>query len=111
MRFNDIGRRAATIAAVGTIATGLLGGSAMAAGEPAGGVEVLGNAPSCVKVWVTQGTITQTGHARNDCGRSLNLKIIWAYGADGSCGTVGAGGTRTSQVAKAPRRFDGASTC
>ncbi|CCH30802.1 hypothetical protein ABZ816_00875 [Actinosynnema sp. NPDC047251] len=111
MRFNDIGRRAAIVVAAGTVATGLLGGSAMAAGDPAGEVEVLGNAPSCVKVWVTKGRITQTGHALNDCDKSLNLKIVWANGSDGECSTVPDGWELTSQVAKLPRRFDGASTC
>ncbi|MEU8361181.1 hypothetical protein AB0C27_34720 [Nonomuraea sp. NPDC048882] len=70
-----------------------------------------GNAPSCVVVWQTTGTITKTGYARNNCGRTLRLKIIWAHGTDGECRTVGSGGTIWSKVARGVRTFDGASSC
>jgi hypothetical protein len=110
MKFiNKRATAAAVIAAGALTMAGLNAGTASAAGT--GDVEIMGNAPDCVAVWVTQGRITQTGHARNDCGRRMNLKIIWAHGGDGSCRSVGAGETLTSQVAKVPRTFDGASTC
>ena len=70
-----------------------------------------GNAPSCVTVWQTTGTITKTGYARNDCGRTLRLKIIWAHGTDGDCHTVNPGGTIWSKVARGVRSFDGANSC
>jgi hypothetical protein len=70
-----------------------------------------GNAPSCVTVWQTTGTITKTGYARNDCGETMNLKIVWAHGVDGSCQTARAGDTISSKVPRGPRNFDGASRC
>jgi hypothetical protein len=112
MKFSDINKRAAAVAVMASALTmaGLTTGSASAA-TGTGDVEIMGNAPDCVAVWVTQGRITQTGHARNDCGYRMNLKIIWAHGVDGPCTSVNDGWTLTSQVAKAPRVFDGASTC
>ncbi|HEX7309102.1 hypothetical protein [Lentzea sp.] len=101
---------AATAIAAGALAlTGLTTGTASAAED--GGITVMGNAPSCVRVWVNRGTVTQTGHAKNECGYRLNLKIIWAWGADGACFSVDNGGEITSKVAIEPRVFDGASTC
>ncbi|MFI7448747.1 hypothetical protein ACIBQX_14720 [Nonomuraea sp. NPDC049714] len=70
-----------------------------------------GNAPSCVTVWQNTGTITKTGYARNDCGRTMNLKIVWAHGVDGSCQTARAGDTISSKVPRGPRNFDGAGLC
>ncbi|MEV0970875.1 hypothetical protein [Microtetraspora glauca] len=70
-----------------------------------------GNAPSCVAVWQNTGTITKTGYARNDCGYSLNLKIVWANGVDGSCQTARPGDTIKSKVPRGPRNFDGADRC
>lgn len=70
-----------------------------------------GNAPSCVAVWSTQGTVTQTGYARNDCSSSVRIKISWNFGADGSCQTVNPGGWISSKVAIVPRVFNGADTC
>ncbi|MFF4415560.1 hypothetical protein ACFYY8_23760 [Streptosporangium sp. NPDC001559] len=86
---------------------------AQSAAQPAGvSAQVLGNAPSCVTVWQKTGRITKTGYARNDCrGRTLNLKIVWAHGADGSCHTVRPGGTISSKVARGGRTFDGANIC
>jgi hypothetical protein len=102
---------AAAVIAAGALTMAGLNAGAASAATGDGDVEIMGNAPACVAVWVTQGRITQTGHARNDCGRRMNLKIIWAHGGDGECRSVGAGETLTSQVAKVPRTFDGASTC
>ncbi|MFH0521728.1 hypothetical protein ACHBTE_31680 [Streptomyces sp. M41] len=68
-------------------------------------------APTCVAGWVDRGTITQTGHARNDCSYRVRVKIVWAYGADGSCHTLNPGGHATSKVAIQPRRFDGIKNC
>ncbi|MEV8630405.1 hypothetical protein AB0395_01995 [Streptosporangium sp. NPDC051023] len=70
-----------------------------------------GNAPSCVTVWENVGVITKTGYARNDCGSSLNLKIVWAHGSDGPCRTVRAGYTLSNKIPRGPRTFDGADTC
>ncbi|RJL24534.1 hypothetical protein [Bailinhaonella thermotolerans] len=70
-----------------------------------------GNAPSCVAVWHRVGRITKTGYARNDCRRALNLKIVWAHGADGSCRTVAPGVTISHKVPRGIRTFDGASLC
>jgi hypothetical protein len=70
-----------------------------------------GNAPSCVTVWQQTGTITKTGYARNDCGYTLNLKIVWAHGVDGSCRTARDGVTISSKVPRGPRNFDGANLC
>ncbi|GAA2907901.1 hypothetical protein GCM10010517_74320 [Streptosporangium fragile] len=70
-----------------------------------------GNAPSCVTVWQQTGTITKTGYARNDCGYTMNLRIVWAHGVDGSCHTVSPGETIKSKVPRGPRNFDGASRC
>jgi hypothetical protein len=70
-----------------------------------------GNAPSCVTVWQNTGTITKTGYARNDCGYTMNLKIVWAHGVDGSCQTARAGDTISSKVPRGPRNFDGAGLC
>jgi hypothetical protein len=71
----------------------------------------MGNAPSCVTVWQNTGTITKTGYARNDCGETMNLKIVWAHGVDGSCQTARPGDTISSKVPRGPRNFDGASRC
>ncbi|MEV4096123.1 hypothetical protein [Streptosporangium saharense] len=85
---------------------------AQSAAQPTGvTAQVLGNAPTCVTVWQKTGRITKTGYARNDCKGTLNLKIVWAHGADGSCQTVRPGWTISSQVARGGRTFDGASTC
>jgi hypothetical protein len=75
------------------------------------GAAILGNAPTCVKVWVNRGIFTQTGNAQNQCGFSLNLKIVWAFGEDGPCTTVPNGVTLANKVPSEPRRFDGANTC
>jgi hypothetical protein len=94
------------ITVVGTAMSLLaLQGTAMAAAIPTG------NAPSCVTVWQNTGTITKTGYARNDCGRTMNLKIVWAHGVDGSCQTARAGVTISSKVPRGPRNFDGADLC
>ncbi|SEM24490.1 hypothetical protein [Nonomuraea pusilla] len=101
-----LGTGAALGAAALTVSLGLLSSPAQAAPAlPAG------NAPTCVTVWEKVGTITKTGYARNDCGRTLNLKIIWAHGTDGSCQTVRAGGTISSKVPRGIRSFDGADLC
>ncbi|WP_248958771.1 hypothetical protein [Sphaerisporangium perillae] len=71
----------------------------------------LGNAPRCVAVWQKTGSIHKTGYARNDCGYRMNLKIVWAFGKDGSCRTVAPGQTIKHQVPRGPRNFDGASKC
>ncbi|MFI1829202.1 hypothetical protein ACH41E_22545 [Streptomyces sp. NPDC020412] len=68
-------------------------------------------APTCVAGWVDRGTIAQTGHARNDCSYRVRVKIVWAFGADGSCHTLNPGGHATSKVAIEPRRFDGIKNC
>lgn len=108
MEFANIGRRAlVTAVAVAGLATAVAATPAAAESE----VGVLGNAPSCVRVGVNRGTITQTGWAENQCGYAMNLKIIWAWGADGPCSTVNPGGKISSKVAIEPRVFDGASTC
>jgi hypothetical protein len=70
-----------------------------------------GTAPTCVAGWVNRGTLTQTGHARNDCGYRVRVKIIWAFGADGTCTTLDPGWEATSKVAIEPRRFDGVNNC
>ncbi|MGW7484151.1 hypothetical protein ACWGH8_36905 [Nonomuraea muscovyensis] len=70
-----------------------------------------GNAPSCVTVWQRTGTVTKTGYARNDCGYTMNLKIVWAHGVDGSCQTARPGATISSKVPRGPRNFDGANRC
>ncbi|WP_405145476.1 hypothetical protein OG589_01640 [Sphaerisporangium sp. NBC_01403] len=71
----------------------------------------LGNAPRCVSVWSKTGRITKTGYAKNNCGRTLRLKIIWAHGADGPCSSVRAGWTLSHKIPRGPRTFDGAHTC
>lgn len=70
-----------------------------------------GDAPSCVTVWQRTGTVTKTGYARNDCGYTMNLKIVWAHGVDGSCQTARPGATISSKVPRGPRNFDGAGRC
>ncbi|GAA3693317.1 hypothetical protein GCM10022224_068560 [Nonomuraea antimicrobica] len=84
---------------------------AFATAAPAQAAAPAGNAPSCVVVWQTTGTVTKTGYARNDCSSTLRLKIIWARGTDGDCRTVRPGGTIWSKVARGVRTFDGANTC
>ncbi|GAA3590224.1 hypothetical protein GCM10022419_085990 [Nonomuraea rosea] len=79
--------------------------------SPAHAAVPAGNAPLCVSVWHTSGTITKTGYARNNCGGTLRLKIVWAHGTDGDCYTVRPGGTIWSKVARGVRSFDGADTC
>jgi hypothetical protein len=112
MKFVGIGRKAViTAAAMAGLAAAIGAAPATAESAPSGEIGVLGNAPSCVKVWVDVGTITQTGWAENQCGYRMNLKIIWAWGADGACHSVGNGGKISSKVAREPRVFDGASTC
>lgn len=74
-------------------------------------VEILARAPDCVAGWVNRGTITQTAYAQNQCGHGMRLKIIWAYGADGTCSWVEHQGTIGSRVAIEPRRFDGVNLC
>ncbi|MFI7231986.1 hypothetical protein ACIBO5_53110 [Nonomuraea angiospora] len=73
--------------------------------------QALGNAPSCVRVWEKKGNATKTGYAQNNCGRALNLKIIWANGGDGPCTRVAHGQYISHKVARWPRRFDGAGRC
>ncbi|WP_049574330.1 hypothetical protein [Nonomuraea sp. SBT364] len=70
-----------------------------------------GNAPECVAVWQSTGRVTKTGYARNDCGKRLRLKIVWARGTDGACFTVDPGQTISSQVPRGIRTFDGANSC
>ncbi|GAA2682778.1 MULTISPECIES: hypothetical protein [Actinosynnema] len=101
------GRAVATMAAAVAL-VGLSGAGQAVASDDLG---TLGNAPTCVKVSSSKGIATQTGKATNNCGRSLNLKIIWAFGADGPCSTVANGKSITNKVAIQPRVFDGASTC
>lgn len=101
MRVRARGRKAA---AVGAVAAGLI---ATVGAAPA----YAGNAPSCVAVWVSQGTVTQTGYARNDCGSNVRIKISWNFGADGACWTVEPGYQISSKVARVPRVFNGADNC
>ncbi|WP_433501214.1 hypothetical protein ACQP1K_13395 [Sphaerimonospora sp. CA-214678] len=74
-------------------------------------VPPLGNAPSCIAVWQRTGNVTKTGYARNDCGNRMNIKIIWAHGADGPCRSLAPGQTLKHKIPRGPRNFDGASTC
>ncbi|WP_433423982.1 hypothetical protein ACQP1V_17055 [Microtetraspora malaysiensis] len=57
------------------------------------------------------GTITKTGYARNDCGYTLNLKIVWAHGTDGRCRTARPGVTISDKVSRGLMSFDGANRC
>ncbi|MFG6192141.1 hypothetical protein [Nonomuraea sp. JJY05] len=98
-------------AAGAALATLTLTCCALASSRPAQAAAPAGNAPTCVTVWQTTGRITKTGYARNDCGRTLRLNIVWARGTDGECSTVRPGGTISSQVARGVRTFDGADTC
>jgi hypothetical protein len=107
-----------TLAIAGTTSAGLLAtapsvGAASSASTmaPAAAAHALGNAPSCVRVWQKVGRVTKTGYARNDCGRRLNIKIVWAHGADGSCQSVPRGWTISHKVPRGVRTFDGASRC
>ncbi|MGW8985957.1 hypothetical protein ACWGQ9_25265 [Streptomyces parvus] len=83
-------------------------GTSSAAAAPLGAT---GTAPTCVTGWVSKGTLTQTGHARNDCNYNVRVKIVWAFGADGACHSLGKGGHLTSKVPIQPRRFDGINNC
>jgi hypothetical protein len=85
--------------------------SATVGATPASAATTRAAAPTCVAGWVTQGTVTQTGHARNDCSYRVRVKIVWAYGADGTCTTLDPGWEATSKVAIQPRRFDGVKNC
>lgn len=70
-----------------------------------------GNAPGCVAVWSSKGTLTQTGYARNDCSYTVRIRIDWSFGADGECWTVNRGGSIWSKVPITPRKFNGAANC
>jgi hypothetical protein len=109
---NKMGRRTLL---TGAVTTALLAGG-LAVSSPAmaatgSDVVIQGNVPNCVRVWVTRGTFTQTGNAENGCGYRINMKIIWAFGADGPCASVPDAWTLQSKVTIEPRRFDGAGTC
>lgn len=95
-----------------TLATALTSGLVLLAlpAAPAAAVPA-GNAPSCVTVWERTGWVTKTGYARNDCRETMNLKVIWAHGSDGSCQTARPGATVSSKIPRGPRTFDGASRC
>jgi hypothetical protein len=71
----------------------------------------LGKVPACVKVWQQTGTIRKTGYAYNGCGRWMNMKIVWAHAADGSCQSVAPGATLKSRIGRGPAMFDGAKYC
>ncbi len=102
----------ALFAAAGLSLAAAPAAQAHSAAQPAGvSAQALGNAPTCVTVWQHTGRITKTGYARNGCRGTLNLKIVWAHGADGACQTVKPGRTISSQVPRGVRTFDGASTC
>ncbi|MFI9588951.1 hypothetical protein [Nonomuraea sp. NPDC052265] len=103
----------AGITSLGLIAAGTAPASATSAttATTASAASALGNVPGCVAVWRTTGWVRQTGHARNDCGHRIRMRIDWAFGSDGPCRTVDAGQTLTSRVPKAPRRFNGAVYC
>ncbi|RSN14267.1 hypothetical protein DMB42_06955 [Nonomuraea sp. WAC 01424] len=99
----------AGITLAGITSLGLIAPGAAPAGASTS--TTLGNVPGCVAVWRTTGWVRQTGHARNDCGSRIRMRIDWAFGPDGSCRTVDPGRTLTSRVPKAPRRFNGAVYC
>lgn len=105
----NVRKSLAVLAATGVTSIALISTAPVA--SAASEATAMGNAPRCVAVWQHSGRWTKTGHARNDCGYRMNLKIVWANGGDGRCWSVGPGQEITSQVAKAPRRFDGASRC
>ena len=71
----------------------------------------LGKVPSCVSVWQKTGNVTKTGYAHNGCGRWMNMKIVWAHGADGPCRSVAPGRTISHWVPRGVRTFDGAKYC
>lgn len=105
---------AAGLAGAICLAGSLVAGGPAASAATARGATAaapLGNAPQCVTVWERVGRVTKTGYARNDCSRTLRLKIVWARGTDGPCSTVRPGGTIWAKVARGVRSFDGASTC
>ncbi|MFD0886488.1 hypothetical protein ACFQ08_18240 [Streptosporangium algeriense] len=89
-------------------AAGLVLAATPAQAQPA---QVMGNAPSCVQVWHKVGKITKTGYAKNNCRRTLRLKIVWARGVDGPCKSVRSGWTLSHQIPRGPRTFDGANSC
>lgn len=89
-------------------AAGLVLAASPAQAQPA---QAMGNAPGCVSVWQKVGTFKKTGYAKNNCGRTLRLKIVWAHGTDGPCKSVGRGQTIAHTVSRGPRTFDGANSC
>ncbi|MFE2292174.1 hypothetical protein [Streptomyces sp. NPDC059452] len=107
MRTSTTLRRTAAVMLSAAALTATVGAAPAAAAT----VGATGTAPTCVAGWVTKGTITQTGHARNDCSYRVRVKIVWAFGADGPCHTLNPGDRATSKVAIQPRRFDGINNC
>ncbi|MER6942813.1 hypothetical protein ABT294_02205 [Nonomuraea sp. NPDC000554] len=99
----------AVLTAVGAASLGLLATAPAQANADA--ATASGRVPSCVRVWQATGTIKKTGYAYNGCGRQMNMKIVWAHGADGPCDTVYPGATLRHRVPRGIRTFDGAKTC
>ena len=105
---------AAGLAGAICLAGSLVAGGPAASAATARGATAaapLGNAPQCVTVWERVGRVTKTGYARNDCRRTLRLKIVWRHGVDGSCSSVAPGRQISSKVPRGPRVFDGADVC
>ncbi|MFF4419137.1 hypothetical protein ACFYY8_41955 [Streptosporangium sp. NPDC001559] len=89
-------------------AAGLVLAASPAQAQPA---QAMGNAPGCVTVWQKAGTFSKTGYAKNNCNRTLRLKIVWKYGGDSQCKSVRRGQTLSHKVPRVPRKFDGANSC
>ncbi|MEV4095781.1 hypothetical protein [Streptosporangium saharense] len=89
-------------------AAGLVLAASPAQAQPA---QAMGNAPSCVSVWQKVGHFQKTGYAKNNCHRTIRLKIVWAHGADGRCWSVKHGQTISNRISRGPRTFDGANSC
>jgi hypothetical protein len=66
--------------------------------------------PTCVKVSINKGTITQTATVTNRCTKTYRVKVIWAFAPDSSCVQLPPNYYFQS---KAPitARFDGLKSC
>ncbi|MFJ9413682.1 hypothetical protein ACIRPT_05880 [Streptomyces sp. NPDC101227] len=92
-----------------TLAVVASAGTARAAGTGGSG-RALAAAPSCVKVKVDKGIISQTAYVKNGCSSTKRVKVRWSFAPDSGCNTLKPGqGFKTKRGLAA--QFDGLPSC
>ncbi|GGO53001.1 hypothetical protein GCM10012286_59340 [Streptomyces lasiicapitis] len=97
--------------AVGVTGLAVLAMTGTAHAAPSqGGAQARAAAPSCVKVKVDKGIISQTAYVTNRCSTTKRVKVRWSFAPDSGCNTLKPGQKFKTKRGLAAQ-FDGVPLC